>query len=153
MGELDKVLDKVMESKAELIQESAQDADKKELIAALREKKKQSIVSEIREEYKKELIREAKEEVSKEANRQKMKDLESLMWSGFFLAFLVGLAVNQVTDIIGYYKGTVAVGEIWPTMIWSAIFCGICILAYLYSFFKKAISLVDSSKNKKKGIK
>lgn len=43
MSELDKVLDKVMESKAELIQESAQDADKEELIAALRDKKKQNI--------------------------------------------------------------------------------------------------------------
>ncbi len=88
MSELDKVLDKVMEIKAELIQESAPDADKEELIAALRDKKKQSIILEIREEYKKELIREAKKEVNEEANRQKIEDLRNLMWSGFFLVLL-----------------------------------------------------------------
>ncbi|KAI4442009.1 hypothetical protein FMM80_21480 [Schaedlerella arabinosiphila] len=153
MSELDKVLDKVMEIKAELIQESAPDADKEELIAALRDKKKQSIILEIREEYKKELIREAKKEVNEEANRQKIEDLRNLMWSGFFLAFLVGLAVNQVTDIIGYYKGTVAVDEIWPTVAWSVALCGVCIVAYIYNFLVKAISLINNSKNKKKGTK
>ena len=113
MSELDKVLDKVMEIKAELIQESAPE----------------------------------------EANRQKIEDLRNLMWSGFFLAFLVGLAVNQVTDIIGYYKGTVAVDEIWPTVAWSVALCGVCIVTYIYNFLVKAISLINNSKNKKKGTK
>ncbi len=150
MSELDKILDAVMKSKMELIQREAPSEERDELITALREKKKQDIVDEIRAQYKEELLQEVNIETAREINRQKIEDLKSLMWSGFLLAFVVGLAVNQATDLIGYYKGTVMVDEIWPTVMITCGLCLICIGAYVYSFWKNAVSLFDDFKKNKK---
>lgn len=150
MGELDRVLDTVMKDKEELIMQKASVEEREEFIASLRERKKKKIIEEIREEYREELLQEVKSEAKKESDRQKVNDLKSLMWSGFLLAFIVGLAVNQATDIIGYYKGTVTVDKIWPTAVLTVIFCLICLGAYLYSFWQKVISIYDDWKKDNK---
>lgn len=150
MTELDRVLDTIMKSKAELIKNEAPDEDRDEFIASLREQQRKKIIDEIREEYKAELIEEANVEIKKETDRQKIEDLRALMWSGFFLAFFVGLAVNQATDVIGYYKGTIQIGQILPTIIITLILILICLLAYLYSFLKNALLLFDQQKHSSK---
>lgn len=150
MSELDKILDTVMELKIGLIQEEAPNQDKDEIIAALREKKKKEIIAEIREEYKQEIIADANAQMTKDANREKLKEIRSLMWNGFCLAFIVGLAVNQVTEILGFLKGTITTGNLKMTIGFSAIFLLICLLAYIFSFISKAISLFDELKNNKK---
>lgn len=149
MSELDKVLDALMKDKKELIIQEAPSDDRDEFRALFRENKKKKIIEEIKEEYKQILIQEADIEIKKEVNRQKIEDLKSLMWSGFLLAFIVGLAVNQATDIIGYYKGTVTADKIWPTIIITAVLCMICLIAYLYSFWKNAVTLFDDLKTEK----
>lgn len=149
MSELDKVLDALMKDKKELIIQEAPSEDRDEFLALFRENKKKKIIEEIKEEYKQTLIQEADIEIKKEVNRQKIEDLKSLMWSGFLLAFIVGLAVNQATDIIGYYKGTVTADKIWPTIIITAVLCMICLIAYLYSFWKNAVTLFDDLKTEK----
>ncbi len=149
MSELDKVLDALMKDKKELIIQEAPSEDRDEFLALFRENKKKKIIEEIKEEYKQILIQEADIEIKKEVNRQKIEDLKSLMWSGFLLAFIVGLAVNQATDIIGYYKGTVTADKIWPTIIITAVLCMICLIAYLYSFWKNAVTLFDDLKTEK----
>lgn len=152
MSELDRVLDTVMKDKVERIMKPVSDEkseEREELISALRERIKQKIIEEIREEYKEELIQEADKKVKRKSERQKIEDLKSLMWSGFLLAFIVGLAVNQATDFIGYYKGTVIVDKIWPTTVITVIFCLICLAAYLYSFWQKVITIYDDWKKDK----
>lgn len=149
MSELDKVLDALMKDKKELIIQEAPSDDRDEFLALFRENKKKKIIEEIKEEYKQILIQEADIEIKKEVNRQKIEDLKSLMWSGFLLAFIVGLAVNQATDIIGYYKGTVTADKIWPTIIITAVLCMMCLIAYLYSFWKNAVTLFDDLKTEK----
>lgn len=89
-------------------------------------------------------MREIDIEAKKEENLQKIEELKSLVWSGFLLAFIVGLAVNQATEIIGYYKGTITVDDIIPTIIITIILCIICLAAYMYSFFRNAISLFEN---------
>lgn len=150
MNELDRVLDALVKSKEELIKKEASEEERNELIASLREQRKKKIIEEIREEYKEELMQEVDMEAQKESNRQKIEELRSLMWSGFLLAFVVGLAVNQATDIIGYYKGTITVDHIEPTILLTLVLCVICIAAYLYSFCKNAVSLFDELKKDKK---
>lgn len=135
MKELDRILDTVMKEKEELINQEALEEEREELISSLREQKKKKIIKEIREDYKKELLLEIHDEMQKERDRQKIEDLKNLMWSGFVLAFFVGLADNQATDIIGYYKGSVEGEQIWLTMVITGILCIVCVVAYLYSFF------------------
>lgn len=150
MSELDRILDTVMKDKEERIKDAVSEEEREEFIVSLRERKKREIINEIRDEYKKELIQEAFNEAKKVSERQKIDDLKSLMWSGFLLAFIVGLAVNQATDIIGYYKGTVTIDTIWPTAIITIILCLICLGAYLYSFWQKVISIYDEWKSNKR---
>lgn len=72
------------------------------------------------------------------------------MWNGFALAFIVGLAVNQVTDLVGMWKGTVDAQYLVKTLGASIIFLLICLVAYGYSFIKNAIEFLDDLKNKDK---
>ncbi len=149
MSELEKVLDAVMKSKDDLIREEISEADRDELIASLRETMKKKIVEEVKEQYKQEIIEEANDEMTKAANRQKLKEIKSVMWNGFLLAFVVGLVVNQVTDLVGFWKGTVSAGDLGKTIILVIVLLAVCLLLYGYSFLASAISLFDDIKKDK----
>ena len=110
------------------------------------------IIREIRTEYKNELKKEVDLEVQEELNQKKINDIKELMWSGFLLAFVVGLAVNQVTDIIGYLKGQITMESIWSTVAITGVLLLVCIVAYLYSFFSHAIRLLKSDKKKNEDL-
>lgn len=143
MSELDKIIDIAVTSGKELISLEASPEEREELAAALREKKKRDVVREIRNEYKQELIQKINAENEQEANRQRIKDLKKLMGEGFFLAFIVGLAVNQMTEIITYVKG----GDNFNrTLILTIGLVAICIVAYMYIFFENAIALLKEKK-------
>ena len=150
MSELDKILDTIMALNAELIRQEAPNEDKKELLAALRESKKRQIISEIRNEYKQEIISDANEEIAKKVNRQKLREIKSLILNGFILAFIVGLAVNQVTELLGFWKGTVTNGSREMTILFTIVFMFICLITYSFLFISKAISLFDELKKDKK---
>ena len=129
MSELDKVLDTVMRLKEDIIEKSASSEDKNEVMDALKEQKRQRIINEIKEEYK--------------LNRQKITELKNLMTEGFFLAFLVGLAVNQATDLISVAKEKwFADCYVLVTLIALAVLIGICLCTYIYTFFKKVYALI-----------
>ena len=76
MSELDKLLDAVMKQKEELINEQVTDADKNEMIIALREKKKTEIINEIKQEYKQQLKEEVDIETEQKLHQQKIDDLK-----------------------------------------------------------------------------
>ena len=91
----------------------------------------------------------ADEEIERRANIEKLSQLKSLMWTGFVVAFVVGLFVNQITDIVGVFKGTVNLQSVWPTIIISIVLFLICLGLYLYSFFKNVIEMYNDIKKKK----
>lgn len=151
MSELDKVLDAVMRLKEDIIEKNASSEDKNEVIDALREQKRQRIINEIKEEYKQQVIQEANIEIKKELNKQKIAELRNLMVEGFFLAFLVGLAVNQATDLISVVK------EKWfsncyfqVTFAVFVVLVLVCIGTYIYTFCKKVYALIMNKNNTKK---
>ena len=110
---------------------------------ALKEQKRQRIINEIKEEYKQQVMQEADIEMKKELNRQKITELKNLMTEGFFLAFLVGLAVNQATDLISVAKEKwFADCYVLVTLIALAVVIGICLCTYIYTFFKKVYALI-----------
>ena len=143
MSELDKVLDTVMRLKEDIIEKSSSSEDKNEVMDALKEQKRQRIINEIKEEYKQQVMQEADIEMKKELNRQKITELKNLMTEGFFLAFLVGLAVNQATDLISVAKEKwFADCYVLVTLIALAVLIGICLCTYIYTFFKKVYALI-----------
>ena len=151
MSELDKVLDTVMRLKEDIIEKNASSEEKNEVIDALREQKRQRIINEIKEEYKQQVIQEADIEMKEELNKQKIAELRNLMVEGFFLAFLVGLAVNQATDLISFGKekwfSNCYVQMTWAILIALVI---VCIGTYIYTFCKKVYALIMDKNNIKK---
>lgn len=145
MSELDKLLDAVMRQKQDVIEAEADPSERQELIDALREKKKDDIVKEIRNEYKQELKEEIISEMQDERNRKKIEDLKELIVTSLVMAFLVGLAVNQVTDIISYFKnGDTGISLGW-TVLCTIILFAISVLLYIQFFIKKAMDIINNS--------
>lgn len=146
MKELDKVLQALINAKAEVLSQNATLEEQTDFKEALIENYKSKIIHEIKEEYKAEITEEVKRESKQSEYKQKLKDLHELMRNGFILAFIVGLAVNQVTDIISFVKGASSIKDITSTVIIAIILIAICIVYYLYNFFKQGIEIFNENK-------
>uniref|UniRef100_UPI00402AD234 hypothetical protein n=1 Tax=[Lactobacillus] rogosae TaxID=706562 RepID=UPI00402AD234 len=143
MSKLDEVLDALMAAKYDVIDKNASEKDRNELIIALREKKKAEIVQEIKLEYEQEIVEKATSEIQKRTNKEKVDQLKSLMWNGFFVAFLVGLAINQITELLVTIKQVVPINTNISTLIFSIILLGIVAFMYFYQFIKEAIATLN----------
>lgn len=152
MEELDRVIDALMKAKEDKIGSDMSAMDKSELIEALKKEKKRKIIQEIRDEYREEIVEESEAEIKKNSQNKKIGELRSLMWDGFVLAFIVGLAVNQATDFIGYYKGSVTLANIQSTVIIMGILLLICVLLYFYRFLRNAIEIFNENSNESGSI-
>lgn len=150
MSKLDKVIDVYIKEKSSCYENKTEIESIKELEDALREKLRRQIVEEVKTEHVQEMSDAADEEIERRANIEKLSQLKSLMWTGFVVAFVVGLFVNQITDIVGVFKGTVNLQSVWPTIIISIVLFLICLGLYLYSFFKNVIEMYNDIKKKKK---
>lgn len=149
MSELDTVIDALMKAKGDKIGSGMSEEEKRELVDALKKEKKRAIIQEIRDEYKAEIIKEAESEIEKKIQNKKIDELRSLMWDGFIVAFIVGLAVNQATDIIGYFKGSVSLTDLWSTVAIMSILVVVCVVIYFYRFFKNAIQIFNEKMKEK----
>lgn len=149
---LDEVLDSLMEAKNDVIVKNASEKDRNALISALREKTKADIIQEVKCECEKEIIKKANNEIQKRTNEERVKQLKSLMWNGFVVAFLVGLAINQVTELITVLKGLVPININATTSIISAILLVIVLVMYFYQFIKGTINILNElGEGSKKG--
>lgn len=79
--------------------------DEEILIEAAKNKLFQDVKHEIVESEKVKMREEIKKEFKSLEQKRKLKELKTLMYEGFFIAFLVGLIVNQVTEMINITKG------------------------------------------------
>lgn len=72
------------------------------------------------------------------------------MWNGFFVAFIVGLVVNQVTELLGLLKSEISESELVPTLIFTVVLLLLCLGIYLFSFVKDVLSVFNEKKVSKK---
>lgn len=105
------------------------------------------IYEEIKTEVRDEVIREAEHTINKRADLKKIDEFKKLMVDGFAVAICVGLFVNQCTDFIGYFKGSVSLSSIWPTVLIAGIFLVICIIIFIWLFAAELIKLVKKEYN------
>lgn len=66
------------------------------------------ITTEIRKAYKEEVYAEVKQQVIREQEQYKISQIKTILIESILLAALVGLMVNQATDIITWLKGGLA---------------------------------------------
>lgn len=92
--------------------ETIPESDREEYLELFREKIKKMVVEEVKQEYKAQVMADAESDIQQRISDNRISQLKNLMWNGFLIAFLVGLAVNQITDLIGYWKGSVSLNSL-----------------------------------------
>ena len=145
---LDTLINKALETektKFSQIEEITKEDEKEFMITtklAITERIYKEIKNEIEVEIKQKAIQDAQNEIQQQSISNKIKELRTLIISGFVMSFFVGMLVNQSTDIIGYIKGTIEIQSVGMTLIWIFIFlllCGLILIFIFLSDFEKII--------------
>lgn len=126
--------------------ETIPESDREEYLELLREKIKKMVVEEVKQEYKAQVMADAESDIQQRISDNRISQLKNLMWNGFLIAFLVGLAVNQITDLIGYWKGSVSLNSLMPTLIITVILVAICMGLYFYNMIKETVDIYKKIK-------
>lgn len=138
MSELDKVIDVFIASKSETVSKDIKQEDLEDFKTALADKTKGRIIQEVKQQYKDEIIEKAKSEIEEEERRQYFSDLKKLMRNGFLIALLVGLSVNQATDVINYFRDCLSSNKWLCAFALCCIFLFLASLSYLKEFINEA---------------
>ncbi|MBU5478067.1 hypothetical protein KQI69_02505, partial [Eubacterium sp. MSJ-13] len=77
------------------------------------------------------------------------KEYKSLTLIGIIMAFFVGLLTNQITDIIGMYKGTVTPERIKGTLIISGVIFIICVVIAFGLFISEIIKMLERNNDER----
>lgn len=126
--------------------ENIPESEREEYLEPLREKIKKDVVEEVKQEYKAQVMADAENDIQQRISDNKISQLKNLMWNGFLIAFLVGLAVNQITDLIGYWKGSVSLSSLMPTLIITVVLVAICMGLYFYNMVKDTVDMYKKIK-------
>lgn len=123
--------------------------DKEQFVNAVKKQLKAGIYEELKCELRDEALKEADKMIEKQAGLRRIEEFKKLTMDGLLLAFFVGLLVNQVTDVIGYCKGTVQMENIWPTLIITLILLFICTGFFVGMFISQLVTLIRKENDEK----
>lgn len=149
MGErLDALIDNYLKSKDEdVFSENTSVEDKKMYISAVKQKIADEIRNEMKTEVAEEAIKDAQIEIEENSLKAKLKEYRRLTVDGLLIAFCVGMLVNQSTEIIGYFKGTIQLGNPWITFMLCIVFFAIVVGIFLGLFFSEIIKVLGKNNN------
>lgn len=111
----------------------------------VKRKLKSEILYEIKQEVKENAIKEAKKDIDDYMTKKKLKDYKELTILGLTIAFIIGLSVNQFTDVIGFYKKLI---DKEPVV--SITFAIIIAVIAIYLIFKHILKEIDNLSDNKK---
>lgn len=111
----------------------------------VKKKLKSEILYEIKQEVKENAIEEAKKDIDDYMTKKKLKDYKELTIFGLIIAFIIGLSVNQFTDVIGFYKKLID-KEPRVSITFAIITAAIAIYLIFKSIFKEIDNLSDNKK-------
>lgn len=111
----------------------------------VKKKLKSEILYEIKQEVKENAIEEAKKDIDDYMTKKKLKDYKELTILGLTIAFIIGLSVNQFTDVIGFYKKLI---DKEPVV--SIIFAIFIAAIAIYLIFKHILKEIDNLSDNKK---
>ena len=117
---------------------TVRDAAKKQYQSRIR----QEIEQELTETERQKIVEEAQKLAERDALRERVKSIRSLVLQGIFVAFIVGLDVNQITNLYGVLE----VAEL-PKTVWAiAALTGLLAAAVLYWMFSEIYTLLSDRK-------
>ncbi len=111
----------------------------------VKKKLKSEILYEIKQEVKENAIEEAKKDIDDYMTKKKLKDYKELTILGLTIAFIIGLSINQFTDVIGFYKKLI--GKEPRVSILTTI---IIVAIAIYLIFKHILKEIDNLSDNKK---
>lgn len=111
----------------------------------VKKKLKSEILYEIKQEVKENAIEEAKKDIDDYMTKKKLKDYKELTILGLTIAFIIGLSVNQFTDVIGFYKKLI---DKEPVV--SIAFAIIIVAIAIYLISKHILKEIDNLSDNKK---
>lgn len=139
---LEKLIDEYVDLQEKTVFQTEVDTTPKSLyIHAVKTQLRQDIYNEIKEEVKNDVLQESEQLMKEKEINIKLEEYKSLMFEGFFLAIFVGLFVNQMTDFIGYFKGSVSLASVWPTTIIAGIFLLVSLIIIGILFVTQGVKL------------
>ena len=106
------------------------------------------IYKEIKEELKEQIIKEAQDEIDKKSNLKQIQEIKALTISGAMLAIFVGLFVNQITELIDFYKGPIKEIDVQLTWKASIVLLGLTSLITVFWFFRSALKVIKDYSEK-----
>lgn len=110
---------------------------------------RQELEKKITLEQKQKIRLEVEKEIEVEIEQEKISNLKVLIFEVVFLSFLVGILVNQVTDIITYLKtSSYEKYSLWITLGIILLTLGIGYLMVLYKFVTTALSIKNGLSKK-----
>lgn len=150
--ELSKILDNYISSQeGELFSDEADIELKEKYKSATKKRIENIIYSEIQNELEEKIIADAEKEIDKRAGMKRVKEYKSLTLIGIIMAFFVGLLTNQITDILGMWKGTVTVTpeKIKCTVIISFVIFMICVAIAFGLFISEIIKMLERNNDER----
>lgn len=111
----------------------------------VKKKLKSEILYEIKQEVKENAIEEAKKDIDDYMTKKKLKDYKELTILGLTIAFIIGLSVNQFTDVIGFYKKLIG-KEPRVSILTTIIIAAIAIYLISKHILKEIDNLSDNKK-------
>lgn len=116
-------------------------------IEYIKDSAKENLFNAIKEEViileKDRIKKEAEDEIIKLEQARKIKEIKVLMYEGFIIAFVVGLIVNQATEILDISKGEET--KVIVTLLWIIVL-GIAIIIVYNNKFLSDISNIIKEK-------
>lgn len=119
------------------------DANKIEIMNASKLQLEHDLEEQIKTKYKSELKSQIKQEIQEETIKNKIKEAKNLLVFGAISAFIIGIIVNQTTDIITYLKTGISEKPWVITLIIIAGCALICYLIYKTKFIDEALIMIE----------
>lgn len=115
--------------------------------------KKEDIPFEYTEKLKQQIINEEAEKITKKYEgkilKERIEQLKILMINGIILSFFIGIIVNQVTDLLSFWKGTIEINIVPFTFKAIFIFTFFSLIIIVYLLFNSMLKLIAGEKNER----
>ena len=124
------------------------DHQDEETINALKSMIISNIEEQIIEKNRSKMLLELDKEAKRKAKLYKIKEFRSVLISGIIIAFLMGLAVNQITDFITYIKTkSIDNSPVGITLAIAGICIIICLIVFFYHFVVEGLKIIGKEEH------
>ncbi len=124
------------DNKAEIDATKNQSNIKEIFINSVRDSIKNEIRSNLKKEIEEEVRSQIKKEIQEEKDKQNRKQIKKFIIETIIFSFIIGLLVNQFTDIVTYLKQN-------DTKIWTAIVIIVLLLILVFFTFFMYLSNLE----------